>query len=155
MDGLSTEAEEPLHNDDIDDGESSSSLSDGSLYGKDKKTISKTSGNSGGSLDALKEKKGKGGSKSENKRPADGKGKSSVNKKEPKANTKSDKTKKGSKSALNVNKKDPGKRPRPRSSDKLPGGSWDNPINIDDFLSMFEPAVLNEYVRFTSLQVLT
>ncbi|KDR81335.1 hypothetical protein GALMADRAFT_59822, partial [Galerina marginata CBS 339.88] len=44
-------------------------------------------------------------------------------------------------------KKDPGKRPRSGSPDILPGSSRDNPINIDDFLSMFEPAVLNEYTK--------
>ena len=44
--------------------------------------------------------------------------------------------------------KDPRKCPRSGSL----GDSQDNPINVDDFLSMFEPVVLNEYVCFISFQ---
>ena len=44
--------------------------------------------------------------------------------------------------------KDSRKRPRAGSL----GDSQDNPINVDDFLSMFEPAVLNEYVCFILFQ---
>jgi hypothetical protein len=45
-----------------------------------------------------------------------------------------------------IGEKDSGKRPRSGSLDGHPPNSRDNPINVDDFLSMFEPAILNEYV---------
>jgi hypothetical protein len=42
--------------------------------------------------------------------------------------------------------------PRKRSRFGSIGNSPDNPINVDDFLSMFEPAILHNYVCFISFQ---
>lgn len=117
-----------------------------------KKTIGNTSGNSSGRRVSAIQKKGpkrRGDSSIENKKAAKG---SNVNKKGPKANGGSNEKRKGSKAigASNVDEKDARKRNRSDSLDGLPGNSRDNPINVDDFLSLFEPAIVNDYVRFIS-----
>lgn len=119
------------------------------MYSGVKKTIRNTSSNGGGRRHSEKRKKRRGGSDIKNKGAARGEGGSNVNTKGPKAKPVSNGVRKGSDA---IGDKDPGKRPRSASLHGLPPNSQDNPINVDDFLSMFEPAILNEYVCFISFQ---
>jgi hypothetical protein len=105
--------------------ESSSSSSDESTDSGVKKPIGNTSGNRGGRGDPGNLKKPRVGS-------------SKVDTKGLKA--------KGSRATGGEN------NPRKRSRFGSIGNSPDNPINVDDFLSMFEPAVLHDYVCFISFQ---
>ncbi|EDR05200.1 uncharacterized protein LACBIDRAFT_303637 [Laccaria bicolor S238N-H82] len=109
---------QPSDNDNTDDEESSLSSSDESTDSGVKKPIGNTSGNRGGRGDPGNLKKPRVGS-------------SKVDTKGPKAE--------GSQA---TGGKD---NPRKRSRFGSIGNSPDKPINVDEFLSMFEPAILHDY----------